>query len=132
MKKNIKKTVILKRSIYSERTEFISLKKFKVEFHDDEKLRFYFTQAELKKFDFEKKAESLACRYLTKMIILEKLDCISRFKEVEIFNDENGKPEIFLSTGLKQVMTEQGISKIFCSLSHSREVAASFVVFETV
>ena len=50
--------------------------------------------------------------------------------EVEILNDELGKPYIVLSGDTLKVFEERGGGKIHISLSHLKEQAVAFVIIE--
>lgn len=50
--------------------------------------------------------------------------------EVEIFNLENGKPEINLYGKSKEIADKKGIKKIFVSISHIKEMANAMVILE--
>jgi holo-[acyl-carrier protein] synthase len=52
------------------------------------------------------------------------------FCEVEIKNDQLGKPEICLSGKAKEFAEKNGIKNIFVTLTHIKETAAAFVVLE--
>jgi len=53
------------------------------------------------------------------------------FNEIEILNDELGKPHIFLHGNTKKFADEKGIVKIHISLSHEKNVATAKVILET-
>jgi holo-[acyl-carrier protein] synthase len=52
------------------------------------------------------------------------------FAEIEIINDELGKPEIILYGKAKEFAEKNLIKGIFVSLTHIKETAAAFVVLE--
>jgi len=53
-----------------------------------------------------------------------------RWKDIEILNDELGKPHIELSDIALQKLKEINAHHIHLSISHSRDYAAAFVVLE--
>ncbi len=53
-----------------------------------------------------------------------------RWPEVEVRNDERGKPEICLHGRAAQRKKELGVGEIKLSLSHSREQAVAFIIVE--
>ena len=53
------------------------------------------------------------------------------FKDVEVVNDEMGKPGIKLHGAVKDWVSEKGIQNIFLSLSHIKTMAGAVVVLET-
>jgi len=52
------------------------------------------------------------------------------FKDVELVNQLNGKPEVNLYGKAKEFADESGINKVFVSLSHENDYAVAFVVME--
>jgi holo-[acyl-carrier protein] synthase len=53
------------------------------------------------------------------------------FNEVEVANDDKGKPELILLGDTKKSMDSWGIIKISLSLSHLATVASAVVIIET-
>jgi holo-[acyl-carrier protein] synthase len=51
--------------------------------------------------------------------------------EVEMINQENGKPEIILYGKSKEMADKIGIKKIHVSVSHIKEIAHAVVLLET-
>ena len=88
------------------------------------------TYCESKKY----KAENYAARFAAKEAFFKALGTGWRdgmvFIEVEIINDELGKPKIFLSGKTKQIAENKGINNIHVSLSHIRDFASSIVTLE--
>jgi holo-[acyl-carrier protein] synthase len=54
----------------------------------------------------------------------------THFNEVEITNDESGKPAIVLLDETKKTLSPLGIRKILVSLSHLKEIASAVVIIE--
>jgi len=54
----------------------------------------------------------------------------TQFNEVEIINDEAGKPMLILSGETKTTLSSWGISKILVSLSHIKAIASAVVIIE--
>lgn len=54
------------------------------------------------------------------------------FNEVEIINDENGKPEIKLTGKTSGTINDMGAFKISVSLTHLKTMAAAVVIVETL
>ena len=50
------------------------------------------------------------------------------FKDIEIKNNEQGKPEVTLLNGALTLFNELGYKKISISISHSKEYATSMVI----
>lgn len=53
------------------------------------------------------------------------------FHDVEIINNDLGKPEIFLSGQAKQFAQDHAIIKIHVSLSHIKDMVNAIVILET-
>ena len=53
-----------------------------------------------------------------------------RFADIDIYHDEFGKPLIRLSGKAEELAQRDGISKIYVSLSHLKEMAIAIVVVE--
>lgn len=54
----------------------------------------------------------------------------THFNEVEISNDESGKPELVLLGETKKTLSTLGIRKILVSLSHLTSLAMAVVIIE--
>ena len=54
----------------------------------------------------------------------------TRFKDIEILRDENGKPILNAVDGFKKYMNDLGITKTHVSLSDERNYAIAFAVLE--
>jgi holo-[acyl-carrier protein] synthase len=52
------------------------------------------------------------------------------FNEIEIINNEQGKPEIFFIGKTAITINEMNIGKIFVSLSHVKTMATAVVIIE--
>ena len=52
------------------------------------------------------------------------------FHEIEVINDELGKPVIHVSGNVKTYLEKQGVQSIHLSISHVKEMASAFVVLE--
>lgn len=80
------------------------------------------------------KAESYAARFAAKEAFFKALGTGWRngmsFKEVEIMNNELGKPQINLYGKAKEIAEKQNISNIHVSVSHIKEIASSVVILE--
>ena len=91
-----------------------------------------FTREELESFPGKTNAGSLAGRYLIKMLIFKYLKIKGDMNQVEILNDELGKPVLKLSDFMKQRCDERDIHTIHCSISHSRKRIVGMIVVEPV
>jgi phosphopantetheinyl transferase (holo-ACP synthase) len=88
----------------------------------------YFSVRELLTYKFPEKAGSLAGRYLIKKTICNYLKKPGKMCEIEILNDNSGKPDVFIGTGLLDAVGDAGIKKIICSISHSRNYIAGMTI----
>lgn len=72
-------------------------------------------------------AASYAARFAAKEAFFKAMGTgiSSAMTDVEIINNSRGQPEIFLHGKTKISAEERGVSKIFLSLSHSREYAVA-------
>jgi holo-[acyl-carrier protein] synthase len=94
-----------------------------------------FGQSEIKYCEQKKfSAENYAARYAAKEAFFKALGSGwrygMRFKEIEIVNDDVGKPELLLSGKAKQFTENLRVSKIHVSLSHEKKLATAFVILE--
>ena len=80
------------------------------------------------------KAEHYAARFAAKEAFFKALGTGwkngTAFNEVEITNDESGKPEIVLFGETLKTITGMSIGKISVSLSHLKDIAAAVVIIE--
>jgi holo-[acyl-carrier protein] synthase len=52
------------------------------------------------------------------------------FHEIEVMNDELGKPYIVLHGKVKEYLEKEGVSIIHLTISHVKEMASAFVILE--
>jgi phosphopantetheinyl transferase (holo-ACP synthase) len=93
--------------------------------HEPEDL---FSKRELQVFSFPKDARSLAGRYLIKKAIFGYLKSPGKMNNIDILNDESGKPLVLIGKELKKEVEGAGIRKILCSISHSRNFIAGMTI----
>jgi holo-[acyl-carrier protein] synthase len=78
--------------------------------------------------------EHYAARYAAKEAVLKALGTGWRdglaFSDIEILNDELGKPQVFLHGKVKDFIDHQQIKQISLSLSHTSEIAIAFAILE--
>jgi len=81
-----------------------------------------------------KKAEHYAARFAAKEAILKAFGTGWRdglaFIEIEIINDELGKPQVYLHGDAKSFFDRNQIKQISISLSHIKEIAIAVVILE--
>ena len=80
------------------------------------------------------KAQNYAARFAAKEAFFKAIgigwrDGLS-WKEIEVVNDELGKPEIVLIGKAKKIIVENKITRIHVSLSHIKEVAVAVVILD--
>lgn len=116
-----KKSTYLRYVDTIKKEEFISL----FSSCDPEKL---FSNWELKKFSFPENARSLAGRYLIKRTICDYIKEPGKMHEIEIVNDDFGKPEVLLGANILNAIEFAGIKKIHCSISHSKNFITGMTI----
>ncbi|MGD8539594.1 MAG: holo-ACP synthase [Candidatus Aminicenantes bacterium] len=79
-------------------------------------------------------AQNYAARFAVKEAFLKAIGTGWRegvtFKEIEVVNNEKGKPELFLSGKAKTISEEMGATNIQVSISHLKDLAIGFVILE--
>jgi phosphopantetheinyl transferase (holo-ACP synthase) len=116
-------------STYSKSIETIKKKDFISFFSGYRNPDKMFSKRELEKFPFPGKAQSLAGRYLIKKAICEFICDQDKMHEIEILNDSFGKPEILMGVDLSSEIKKNGIKKICCSISHSKNYITGMTLF---
>lgn len=80
------------------------------------------------------KAQNYAARFAVKEALLKALGTGWRdgvtFKEIEIVNNEKGKPELILSGTAKTITDQMGVTNIQVSISHLKDLAIGMVILE--
>ncbi len=99
-------------------------------FNEKALLESLFTPKELELFPGKANAGSLAGRYIIKKLLFTELQFRGDFREVEILNDDFGKPLLRLSDHLKDFCCNREIENFCCSISHSRKRVVGMVIFE--
>jgi holo-[acyl-carrier protein] synthase len=94
-----------------------------------------FSKAEIEYCDTKvNKAESYTARFAAKEAFFKALGTGWRggmsFKEVEVWNDELGKPTLNILGNTAEILKERNIKKIHISLSHIKDVAMATVILE--
>ena len=80
----------------------------------------------------KQKYSSYAARFAAKEAFFKALGTgiFTKLTEVEVKNNSQGQPEIFLSGKAESFAKEKGIEKIFLSLSHSKDFATAVCLLE--
>ena len=84
-----------------------------------------FTINEIEKFGRKNNKASLSARYLIKEIIIEWLGDALKPVDMEILNNEYGRPQLF-----SKKISEDIQKKIHFSVSHTKRVATALVIFD--
>ena len=90
----------------------------------------YFTSAELLQNKDKNKLKSLGARYLIKLSVLEFLELENNYHNIEILNNEQGKPEISFTGEVKSRIESNSICNTQISISHSKNYIATLVIIE--
>ena len=96
-----------------------------------------FTAKEIKYCETKRhSAEHFAARFAAKEAFFKALGTGWRygfaFTEIEIINNELGKPEITVSGKIEKYITENNISNIHISISHLKDIANAVVILEII
>ena len=80
------------------------------------------------------RAQSLAGRFAAKEAVSKALGTGWRdglaFPDIEIINDELGKPQVFLHGKVKEIFDHQQIKQASISMSHTDEIAIAVAILE--
>ena len=83
-----------------------------------------------------KKFEHYAARFAAKEAFFKALGTGwlngTAFNEIEIFGDEEGKPELYLHGKTAETIAAMKLGKIFVSLSHLKLMATATVIIESL
>ena len=83
-----------------------------------------------------KSAQHFAARFAAKEAFLKAMGTGwrdgYRFNEIEILNDELGKPEAVVHGEVKKYCDEKEITRFHVSLAHTKDLAKAVVVLETI
>lgn len=113
---------------YSKFIDTIKKEEF-ISFFSSQKPETWFSERELHEYKFPGNAQSLAGRFLIKRTIGDYIKNCRDIHEIEILNNEFGKPEILLGRNIRHAIELTGIKKICCSISHSRNFITSLTIF---
>ena len=122
--------------IYGIGTDIIEVERLEVQFNKDQGFKHtLFTEYEIKYCESKKsQPQNYAGRYAAKEALFKALGTGWRYgmkyTDIEIKNDELGKPEIFLHNKAKLFCEEKGITAISVSISHTERLATAFVIAE--
>jgi holo-[acyl-carrier protein] synthase len=108
--------------------KIIRLEEFEASW-DKNNLSAKFTGEELNTYSREMHKRSLSARYAAKLCLAEIAGEPVPFNEIEILNDEMGKPVLTMSENIKKTLSKKNITTIELSLSHSKIRSAALIVF---
>jgi len=91
---------------------------------------YYFIDRELKSVEHKNTLKSLGARYMIKKSILDFLGLKDEYNDIEIENEQSGKPVIKCSVKLLNELKKKQINKVYASISHSRNYITTLVVLE--
>ena len=115
-------------------TDIIEVDRIKNAVSKIELKRKAFSEREIEYCDKDKTAQSYAGRAAGKEAFFKALGTGWRDKmaitEVEILNDELGKPEVVLTGETLKVFDKLSGGKIHITISHIKEIAVAFVIIE--
>lgn len=118
-------------------TDIIDVKRIKYQIEKDPGIRqILFTDNEIAYSECKITwAQTYAGKFAAKEAFLKAigtgLTTKMRYTDIEILNDELGKPFIQVSNCLKTVCDDLAIGSILVSISHIREIATAFVVVQS-
>jgi holo-[acyl-carrier protein] synthase len=52
-------------------------------------------------------------------------------KDIEVMNDQQGKPDLILHDEAQRLLSERGIQKVHLSLTHTSDAAVAVVILES-
>lgn len=95
-----------------------------------------FTRDEIEYCEHKKNnVQNYAARFAVKEALLKAIGTGWRegvaFKEIEVKNNEKGKPELVLSGTVKKITEEMGVTNIQVSISHLKDLAIGMVILES-
>jgi len=116
--------------------DITEIKKIEESIRSETYQRKVFTLAELKAVDgFKNKAEHLAGKFAAKEAFMKAIGAGIRqevwFLQIQILNDEFGKPYINVSGEAEKRLQERGAKHIHISISHSGGMAVAVVILES-
>lgn len=91
---------------------------------------FYFIDKEIKSVEYKNTLKSLGARYLIKKSILEFLKLGDDYHDIEIENEETGKPVVKYSGTVEKAIKNNDLRQIHVSISHSKKYVTTLVIIE--
>jgi phosphopantetheinyl transferase (holo-ACP synthase) len=115
---------------YEKRHEIMLLEEWDKRVNKVNSLETLFTTQELELFAGKANRGSLAGRYIIKKLLFTHLQHAGDYREIEILNDDFGKPILRLSDHLQSCCQSKGIRHVCCSISHSRKRVVGMIIFD--
>ncbi|MFP4023396.1 MAG: holo-ACP synthase [Thiohalospira sp.] len=91
---------------------------------------FYFIEDEIKSSEDKNIIKSLGARYLIKKSIIDFLGVTVGYHDIEIQNEQSGKPVVTIKGKVKEDLSERNIQKVHVSISHSKHYVSVLVILE--
>jgi holo-[acyl-carrier protein] synthase len=116
-------------------TDHIEVKRIEKSIESESFLQKIFTRTEIEFCNSKKQnGQCYAARFAVKEAFLKALGTglrgALRFQDIEVMNNELGKPEINVSGEAKKYCDEMSVKKIHVSLSHIKDSAMAIVILE--
>lgn len=117
-------------------TDIIEVERMKIELEKVQKLREkLFTPDEIEYCEQKKnKAQHYAARFCAKEALFKAFGTGWRngfaFHEIEVVNDDQGKPYFNCSGNVLEFIKSENLSNIHLSITHIKELANAFVIIE--
>jgi len=115
--------------------DIVHVKKVEIGLLDDEFRHKVFTAAELEIVEqYKSQAEHLAGKFAAKEAFMKAISAGIRqevwFSQIEVLNDESGRPQVYVSGEAEKRLNEIKAETIHVSISHSGGVALAVVILE--
>jgi len=91
---------------------------------------YQFIDSNLKSLEHKNIVKKLGARYLIKKSILDYLGLEDYFNDIDIENEESGKPVVSFKGFVDEKLKEQSIKNVQVSISHSRNYVTTLVILE--
>ena len=115
--------------------DILEIKKIKKSIESEAFQRKVFTPAELSAVDeFKNKAEHLVGKFAAKEAFMKAIGAgiwqEVWFTQIEVLNEESGKPIIHVSGEAERRLREMGVSQVHTSISHSTGIVVAVVILD--
>jgi len=115
--------------------DIVEIKEIEESIQNDAFQRKVFTPAEINAVErYRNKAEHLAGKFAVKESFMKAIGAGLRqevwFTQIEVLNDESGKPQVQVTGEAKERLERSGAKNIHISISHSAGVAVAVVILE--